>query len=88
MLPHNIIKSLVSFQVLKKKKIKHMLGMNLKLNQYSILLSMFSIRYGSTFIVCVSFCKNKRVLLLCFISLCNSHNCQDLMVIKVSCMGS
>ena len=69
-----------------------MLGMNLKLNQYSILLSMFFIRYGSTFIqqlcwvVCVSFCKNN--LLLCFISLSNSHNCQDLMVIKVSYMGS
>ena len=61
-----------------------MLGMNLKLNQYSILLSMFFIRYGSTFmqqlcwVVCVSFSKNKKVLLLCFTSLCTSHNCQDL----------
>ena len=42
-----------------------MLGMNLKLNQYSILLSMCFIRYGSTFIqqicwvVCVSFVKTK-----------------------------
>ena len=58
-----------------------MLGMNLKLNQYSILLSMCFIRYGSTFIqqlcwvVCVSFCKNKVGLQPCFILLCNSHNC-------------
>ena len=92
MLPHDII--MVKPCFISSFKTKHMLGMNLKLNQYSILLSMFFIRYGSTFIqqlcwvVCVSFCKNKRVLLLCFISLCNSHNCQDLMVIKVSYMGS
>ena len=76
---HITLKSLVSFQIFKKKK-KHMLGMNLKLNQYSTLLSMCFIRYGSTFIqqlcwvVCVSFCKNKVGLQLCFISLCNSHN--------------
>ena len=56
-----------------------MFGMNLKLNQYNILLFMCFIRYGSTFIqqlcwvVCVSFCKNKKVLLLCFILLCNSR---------------
>ena len=47
-----------------------MLGMNLKLNHYSILLSMCFIRYGSTFIqqlcwvVCISFCKNQSITTL------------------------
>ena len=82
MLPHDIM--IVKPCFISSFKTKHMLGMNLKLNQYSILLSMFFIRYGSTFIqqlcwvVCVSFCKNKKSLTTCFILLCNSHNCQDL----------
>ena len=69
---HITLKSLVSFQVFFKKKKKHMLSMNLKLNQYSILLSMCFIRYGSTFIqqlcwvVCVSFCKNKNRITILF----------------------
>ena len=67
MLPHDrmIMYHLVSFHILKEK---HLLGMNLKLNQYSILLSMFFIMYGSTFIqqlcwvVCISFCKKQKLL--------------------------
>ena len=73
MLPHNIMISKILFHFkFLKKKIKHMLGMNLKLNQYSILLSMLFIRYGSTFIqqicwvLCVSFCKNEKGLTILF----------------------
>ena len=62
---------------------KHILGMNLKLNQYSILLSMFSLgmglsSYNNDVGLCVFLFVKTRVFSPCFISLCNSHNCQDL----------
>ena len=70
-----------------------MLGMNLKLNSIAycypcISLGMGLPSYNKYIGLCVFLFVKTRVLLLCVISLCNSHNCQDLMVIKVSYMGS
>ena len=54
---------------------KHMLGMNLKLNQYSILLSMFSLgmglpSYNNDVMLCVFlFVKKKSILTLFHINL-------------------